>query len=168
MAGAVPLCLLAAALLSACGDGSASTTITVPTETSTPSATPELTSTATSVPTQTPTPTPMATHKPTPTTKPHLEVAGPDDFVAQVQEALRLLAKRAPEAYVRVEEGISTIRHVQVGSGMDVYSKTYMVGIQTAFAPGFSVSEQGRLAGGYDRSRRLPQQSLCLRRRVFG
>ena len=32
--------------------------------------------------------------------------------------------------------------HVQTGSGMDVYSKTYRVGSQTAFAPGFSASEQ--------------------------
>ena len=56
--------------------------------------------------------------------------------------ALQLLAERAPEALVRVHEAMTTIRSVRTGSGMDVFSKTYLVGDQTAFAPGFSMAAQ--------------------------
>ena len=51
---------------------------------------------------------------------------------------MRLLDERASEALVDVKSGIDTILSVESGSGMDVYSKTYMVGDKTAFAPGFS------------------------------
>ena len=69
-------------------------------------------------------------------------MVGSEEFVAQVQAALDLLVERAPKAFVRVEEGINTILSVQAGSGMDVYSKTYNVGNQSAFAPGFARSDQ--------------------------
>ena len=55
--------------------------------------------------------------------------------------ALQLIAERAPAAFVRVHEAITTIRSVRTGSGMDVFSKTYLVGDETAFAPGFSMPE---------------------------
>ena len=69
-------------------------------------------------------------------------VVGSDQFTSQVLSALQLIAERAPAAFVRVHEAITTIRSVRTGSGMDVFSKTYLVGDQTAFAPGFSMAAQ--------------------------
>ncbi len=56
--------------------------------------------------------------------------------------ALQLIAERAPAAFVRVHEAITTIRSVRTGSRMDVFSRTFLVGDQTAFAPGFSRAVQ--------------------------
>ncbi len=124
----------------------------IPTATATPTATPSPTMTATATATYTPTPTSTATatYTPTPsptdtyspTPPPHPEIIGTERFIAQVQEALQLIAEHDPEAFVRVRDGIITFQSVAAGSGMDVYSKIYLVGNQTAFAPGYSRSRQ--------------------------
>lgn len=72
----------------------------------------------------------------------HIQIVGSDAFVTQVRAALQILAEHAPDALEGVERGISRIASVPAGSGMDVYSRTYRIGIATAFAPGFSVSGQ--------------------------
>ena len=117
-----------------------------PTATAVPTPTSPPQPTATIAPTSTATPAPTATAAPTPeptaTLTPHLQIIGSERFIAQLQEALQLLAERDPEALVRVKEGIIVFLSVEAGSGMDVYSKTYKVGSQTAFAPGFSRSDQ--------------------------
>ena len=69
-------------------------------------------------------------------------IVGSDRFTSQVLSALHLLAERAPEAFVRVVEAITTIQSVPASSGMDVFSRTFYVGDVTAFTPGFSPSEQ--------------------------
>ena len=85
------------------------------------------------------TPSPIATATPVPTGP---QIVGPERSITQVQVALQLIAERAPQDFVRVQAGITTFRFVEAGSGMNVYSKTYSVGGKTAFAPGYSTSEQ--------------------------
>ena len=110
------------------------------TPTPNPTATPRPTATPLPSPTPTPTPTPTATPTPTPvptvvpTSGNALQILGSGRFVRQVESGLRLLAERAPQELIYVQEGIAAIKHVQAGSGMDVYSKTYSVGESTAFA----------------------------------
>ncbi|MDE2668430.1 MAG: hypothetical protein OXI51_02120 [Chloroflexota bacterium] len=71
-----------------------------------------------------------------------IRVEGSNEFVEQVEAALQLLSERAPEALVRVEQGIATIRLVSSGSGMNLSSKIYLVEEGTAFAPGYSRRDQ--------------------------
>ncbi|MYD29258.1 MAG: hypothetical protein F4X03_10180 [Dehalococcoidia bacterium] len=71
-----------------------------------------------------------------------IRVEGSNEFVEQVEAALQLLSERAPEALVRVEQGIATIRLVSSGSGMNLSSKIYLVEEGTAFAQGYSRREQ--------------------------
>ncbi|MXY35744.1 MAG: hypothetical protein F4052_00645 [Dehalococcoidia bacterium] len=71
-----------------------------------------------------------------------IRVEGSNEFVEQVEAALQLLSERAPEALVRVEQGIAAIRLVSSGSGINVYSKTYLVEEEMAFAPGYSRRDQ--------------------------
>ena len=85
------------------------------------------------------TPSPIATAAPVPTGP---QIIGPERFITQVQAALQLIAERAPQDFLRVQARITTFRFVEAGSGMNVYSKTYSVGRKTAFAPGYSTSEQ--------------------------
>ena len=87
--------------------------------------------------------TPGAAATPSPVASPTgITILGSDAFVSQVEAALQLLSERAPEALASVEDGIATIRSVSSGSGMDVYSKTYLVGDVTAYAPGFGRRQQ--------------------------
>lgn len=71
-----------------------------------------------------------------------IRIEGSNEFVERVEAALQLLSERAPEALVRVEQGIATIRLVSSGPGINVYSKTYLVREETAFAPGYSRRDQ--------------------------
>ena len=77
-----------------------------------------------------------------PPTSNALQILGSDRFIRQVESALRLLAERAPQKLIYVQEGIAVIRHVQAGSGINVYSKTYSIGEGTAFAEGYAVEQQ--------------------------
>ncbi len=69
-------------------------------------------------------------------------VVGDDDFGTHTSETLELLAADAPDGYAQVVAYIDVIEAVDAGSGMDVFTKTYLVGQETAYAPGFSRDEQ--------------------------
>jgi len=69
-------------------------------------------------------------------------VVGDDEFGTHTSETLELLAADAPDGYAQVVAYIDVIEAVDAGSGMDVFTKTYLVGQETAYAPGFSRDEQ--------------------------
>ncbi len=69
-------------------------------------------------------------------------VVGDDEFGTHTSETLQLLAADAPDGYAQVVAYIDVIEAVDAGSGMDVFTKTYLVGQETAYAPGFSRDEQ--------------------------
>ena len=71
-----------------------------------------------------------------------IDVVGDDALTAQTEAALQLLAKDAADGYAQVVAYILTIESVVAGSGMDVFTKTYLVGDETAFAPGFDDDDQ--------------------------
>ncbi len=74
---------------------------------------------------------------------------GPPEIVADdpatvdhIEAALDLLEERAPFWYGEVIESIDRIQFVEAGSGMDVFTRTFRVGRQTAYAPGYPVDDQ--------------------------
>lgn len=69
-------------------------------------------------------------------------VIGDDAFTAHTSAALTLLAQEAPNGHAQVVAYIEIIEAVDAGSGMDVFTRTYLVGQETAYAPGFSPDEQ--------------------------
>ena len=129
---------LVALLLAACG-GSAEPEVTVTAQqTTTTAATTTSSSTTTTVlitstTAETTTTTLVATT---------IVVVGDDEFGMHTSETLELLAADAPDGYAQVVAYIDVIEAVDAGSGMDVFTKTYIVGQETAYAPGFSRDEQ--------------------------
>ncbi len=61
-------------------------------------------------------------------------VVGDDEFGTHTSETLELLAADAPDGYAQVVAYIDVIEAVDAGSGMDVFTKTYLVGQETAYA----------------------------------
>jgi hypothetical protein len=94
-------------------------------------------------PTTTPAPVPSTQPAPSPTTE-SLEVAveGSADFMAWTERALDLIESEAPEWYEQVTQSIAKIIEVEAGSGIFVTTKTYQVGRQTAYAPGYGEAKQ--------------------------
>ncbi len=138
MRGVANSALLAALLLSACGG----TVEPVATTSTTAGAT---TSTAITEPTTTSTVvvTTTSTAATTPTTvAATIAILGDEPFTTQTESALELLARDAADGYAQVVSYIVTIESVVAGSGMDVFTKTYLVGDETAFAPGFGGDDQ--------------------------
>ena len=123
-----------------CG-GTAETTTTTAPATTTISTAAATTTTTTTAP-----PEPESTTTTTTTTAAvatgQIEIVGDDEFVAQAGAALELLATETPDAYSEVSMHIDTIESVSAGSGMDVFSKTFMVGDVTAYAPGYESEDQ--------------------------
>ena len=130
--------------------GSPPATVPPPLPALTPSPTPEPTPQPTPEPTPEPAPSPTATASsatPTPqppppagtpvVAEPGVATTGPAAFIAHTAGALALIEERAPQSYVLVLAGIETITLVEQGSGMDVFTRTYLVGEVTAYAPGF-------------------------------
>jgi len=71
-----------------------------------------------------------------------IELVGDDEFVDQAGEALALLGEDAPNSYAEVLIYITTIESVEAGSGMDVFTRTFLVGDETAYAPGYGEDDQ--------------------------
>ncbi len=71
-----------------------------------------------------------------------IDIVGDDEFGTHTSETLELLAADAPDGYAQVVAYIDVIEAVDAGSGMDVFTKTFIVGQETAYAPGFSRDEQ--------------------------
>jgi len=109
------------ALLVACSGGA---TDEVPTATPSPTATP---------------PPPVASSTPAVSSTPAAAIAieGDELFLTWTNEALTLIAQRAPADYAMVLASIRTIRSIEAGSGIFVMTKLYLVGNLTAHAPGF-------------------------------
>lgn len=129
---------LVAVLLAGCGGTSgATTTYIVPPTSSSPTTIAETTTTVAVVTTlqeATTTTEPAATDA--------IDIVGDERFVAQADAALELLVTEAPGAYAEVLLHISTVESVPAGSGMDVFTKTFRVGDETAFAPGYEEADQ--------------------------
>lgn len=62
--------------------------------------------------------------------------------MAHASRALDVLAAGAPDGFAAVVTHIDTIESVAAGSGMDVFTKTFRVGEETAYAPGFDEGDQ--------------------------
>ena len=142
IAGALALVL--ALLSSGCGSSASeessgsSTTEVVTTFTDAPPST-----TATTTTTEGPTTTAAPTTTVPPTTDDGtIEIIGDDEFVAHAEAALALLEERAPQWHAEVLESVDRIQFVEAGSGMDVFTRTFNVGRQTAYAPGYGVEDQ--------------------------
>ena len=71
-----------------------------------------------------------------------IAIVGDDEFGTHTSETLQLLAADAPDGYAQVVAYIDVIEAIDAGSGMDVFTKTFLVGQETAYAPGFSRDEQ--------------------------
>ena len=71
-----------------------------------------------------------------------VSIVGDAAFTAETRAALALLQSRAPSYVSEVQSEIQTILSVSRGSGMDAPIRTYRVGAETAFAPGFSIEQQ--------------------------
>jgi hypothetical protein len=71
-----------------------------------------------------------------------IEIIGDVQFIAHVEAALGLLQARAPEWHGEVLESVDRIEFVEAGSGMDVYTQTFRVGRETAYAPGYGTADQ--------------------------
>lgn len=127
--------LALAALVVAASCGGATTTTTPPVTTATTAA-----PTTTAAPSTTTTLGGETTTTATTLAAPDLD--GDDAFIAHATAALTLLAEDAPDAYAAVLTNIDTIRSVTAGSGMDVFTKTFLVGEETAYAPGFGADDQ--------------------------
>lgn len=67
---------------------------------------------------------------------------GSDDFVGHTGNALALLQERAVSYYEQVFTYIDTIKSVPAGSGMHVETKIFDVGDETAYAPGYNLTQQ--------------------------
>lgn len=135
--GFLPLArsLLGILLIVACGgssDVATSSTTASPQATTTSS-----TSTSLGIPTTTTT-TPPA----------EIVVEGDDDFVDHANAALDLLEAEAPDSYLQVVEYVDTIMWVPAGSGMDVFTRTFLAGEVTAYAPGYDIEDQRRWFAG--------------------
>lgn len=126
---------LTATLLTGCGGTTVTTTTT--------SAPASSTTTTTTVPATTTTVAATSTTATTSTTVvTTLDIVGDEAFTTQTESALQLLAGDAAVGYAQVIAYIVTIESVVAGSGMDVFTKTYLVGDETAFAPGFNDDDQ--------------------------
>ncbi len=132
---------LVALILAACG-GSAEPEITVTAQQTTTTAATTTTSSSTTT-------TVLITSTTAETTTTTLAaititiaIVGDDEFGTHTSETLQLLAADAPDGYAQVVAYIDVIEAVDAGSGMDVFTKTYLVGQETAYAPGFSRDEQ--------------------------
>ena len=73
---------------------------------------------------------------------PAIEIRGDDEFVIWTEMALTLLESETPDSYAQVLDSIRFIESVSAGSGMDVFNKIYLVGDETAHAPGFDQEAQ--------------------------
>lgn len=137
-------CVLAVGLIACSGGSSDAGEGSPTTESTTPTATTATTATATATSDTSQTGTVAPTLAPTSDAPLDVDIdlEGDGDFVAQATAALELLARRAPEALQRIDTHIATMRSVEAGSGMDVFTQTYNVGDVTAFAPGYSVDQQ--------------------------
>ena len=129
---------LVALLLAACG-GSAEPEVTVTAQ--------QTTTTAVTTASSSTTTTVLATSTTAETTTTTLAaitivIVGDDEFGTHTSETLELLAADAPDGYAQVVAYIDVIEAIDAGSGMDVFTKTYLVGQETAYAPGFSRDEQ--------------------------
>jgi hypothetical protein len=71
-----------------------------------------------------------------------IEVIGDDAFKAWADQALALIAEKAPQAYQEVTASIKVIESVPAGSGMYVDEKRFAVGDETAHAPGYDDDRQ--------------------------
>jgi hypothetical protein len=76
------------------------------------------------------------------TTAATIGIIGDEAFTEQTDAALSLLASEAGDGYAQVLRYIDTIESVTAGSGMDVFTRTFLVGDETAFAPGFAREDQ--------------------------
>jgi hypothetical protein len=76
------------------------------------------------------------------TTADGIAIEGDAGFVAHVQNALDLLASKAPAAYAEVVDRVTRIRSVPNFSGMCYDTGTYRVGHETAYAPGYPKDQQ--------------------------
>ena len=130
---------LVALILAACG-GSAEPEITVTAQQTTTTAA----TTTTSSSTTTTVLITSTTAETTTTTLAAITIAivGDDEFGTYTSETLQLLAADAPDGYAQVVAYIDVIEAIDAGSGMDVFTKTFLVGQETAYAPGFSRDEQ--------------------------
>jgi hypothetical protein len=125
--------VVAGLILTACGGTSAASTSTAMPTSSTVAATTTTQAATTSSASSTTTSSPEASA---------IEIIGDDQFVAQADAALSLLAEETPEIYAEVLTEIDAIESVPEGSGMDVFTKTFRVGDVTAYAPGYEAEDQ--------------------------
>ncbi len=129
--------VLAAVVLAGCG-GTTDTSVT----TSVTTQEPGTTTTTTAVVSTTVVPTTTTEAQTTTAAAATIELVGDDEFVARAGEALALLGEDAPDAYAEALIYIATIESVEAGSGMDVFTKTFLVGDETAYAPGYGEDDQ--------------------------
>ena len=133
--------LLGGLLFVACGEGLDTTPSS---ETTSPTTLAPSTSLGTQATTTTTRPT--TTTQPTTTTATtspdEIAIEGDEEFVEHANAALDLLEAEAPDSYLQVAGYIDTIRLVPAGSGMDVFTRTFLAGEQTAYAPGFNPADQ--------------------------
>lgn len=132
--------VIVAMVLCGCGTSSEESSGSTTTEVVTTTTAAVSTTTTTEAPTTTLPPT--TTAAPTTTDDGTIEIIGDTDFVAHVEAAIALLAERAPEWHAEVLESVDRIQFVEAGSGMDVFTRTFNVGRQTAYAPGYGVEDQ--------------------------
>ncbi len=71
-----------------------------------------------------------------------IAIEGDDEFIEHTTTALELLEEEAPDSYAQVDAYAETIRWVPAGSGMDVFTRTFLAGEETAYAPGFESDDQ--------------------------
>lgn len=69
-------------------------------------------------------------------------ISGDEAFVQHTESALSVIEAASPELYTQVYIYIDSIEAVSAGSGMDVYTETFKVGEQTAYAPGWPADDQ--------------------------
>lgn len=128
--------LLAVGLLAAACSSSTTTTVgATTTTTAAPPSSPATSSTITTTDAPESTTTTVAAEA-------GVTVVGDEAFTAQADAALALLEAEAADGYAQVVLYIDTIESVSAGSGMDVFTKTFLVGDETAFAPGFAEEDQ--------------------------
>ena len=89
-----------------------------------------------------PAPAPAAAEVPAAVDAPPIRIEGDDAFVAWTGEALALLRLKAPEWNTRVESSITQIRSIARGSGVIVWSQTYLAGEETVRCPGYPREQQ--------------------------
>jgi len=73
---------------------------------------------------------------------PSIRIEGDDEFVVWTGEALALLRRKAPEWNARVESSLTTIKSISRGSGVVVWSQTYLAAEETVHCPGYPREQQ--------------------------